>query len=386
MRRIVHWDGDGFFASIEQAADRRLRGLPVAVGGERRGLVLSASSEARRFGIHPGTPMNKARRMCPPLVVIPAHFDLYEQFGEQIVGLCEEKAPLIESVGVGAAWLDLTGTETLNGAPLDFARQLRKTVAGWLRVPLSVGLATNKTVARVAARWRKPHAPVEIAAGQEAAFLAPLPLRWLPGLAGEQIETLQVAGLRRIGEMAGAPLDALEMILGKRALGLQRRAQGVDLAPVGGKKKEGEKSWKDSVEFAEDVWETARLRRALRGMLERVMTQVREEGVEIRRLTLGLRYTDREENERSVTLSEPTSLESEFYGYLPGLLQQTWDRRVRLRALWLKASRVYAPSPQMGLFAESSSEGKEKEQRLAATLDTLRKTFGAKMVQRGTLY
>lgn len=389
MRRIVHWDGDGFFASIEQAADRRLRDRPVVVGGERRGLVLSASGEARRFGIHPGTPMNKARRMCPPLVVIPAHFDLYEQFGEQIVGLCEEKAPLIESVGVGAAWLDLTGTETLNGAPLDFARQLRKTVAGWLRVPLSVGLATNKTVARVAARWRKPHAPVEIAAGGEAAFLAPLPLRWLPGLASEQIETLEVAGLRRIGELAGAPLDALEMILGARALGMQRRAQGVDLAPVGAKKKEGEKSWKDSVEFAEDVWETARLRLALRGMLERVMAQVREEGVEIRRLTLGLRYTDREENERSVTLSEPTSLESEFYGYLPGLLQQTWDRRVRLRALWLKASRVYAPSPQLGLFGVEvgGEQGvkKEKEQRLAATMDRLKKTFGDKLVGRGVV-
>src|SRR4030042_1452983 len=105
MRSVVHWDGDSFFASIEQAADRRLRGRAVAVGGARRGVVISASPEARRFGIRPGLPVRRARRMCGSLVVLPGHFELYERFSSQIIDLCEETTPLVEPVSVGAAYL-----------------------------------------------------------------------------------------------------------------------------------------------------------------------------------------------------------------------------------------------------------------------------------------
>ena len=134
--------------------------------------------------------MQKARRMCPPLTTLPAHFEIYERFGEQILMLCEERTPLVERAGAGAAWLDLTGTETINGPALGYARELRQTVVNWLRVPLSFGLATNKTVAKIAARVRKPHAPYEVMAGAEGAFLAPLSLRWLPGMTGNHADTI----------------------------------------------------------------------------------------------------------------------------------------------------------------------------------------------------
>lgn len=384
MRRVLHWDGDGYFASIEQAADRRLRGRPLAVGGVRRGVVLSASLEAKRFGIRTGMPTMKARRMCPALTVLPAHFDLYDRFGEQIAMLCEERTPLVEDASVGAGWLDLTGTEKLHGRPLEVARELRRVAMEWLRVPLSFALATNKTVARVAARMEKPHAPVEVAAGWEREFLAPLGLACLPGMPGEQIDTLRVAGVRRIGELAQAPLDGLELILGKKALQWQRRAQGVDETPVGGAKKRVEPVWREGVEFAEDVWETERILREARALLDEVMPRVREESLAVRRLTLGLRYTDREENERSVTLEEPTSVEAEFYPKLPGLLRDVWDRRVRLRALWVKVGKVYAPDPQMSLFGQSEGAArKEKEERLAAAMDRLKQAFGKGALRRG---
>lgn len=384
MRSILHWDGDGFYASIEQAADKRLRGRPIAVGGESRGVVLSASLEATRYGIRPGTPMQKARRMCPPLTTLPAHFELYEQFGEQILMLCEERTPLVERAGAGAAWLDLTGTETIHGPALGYARELRQTVVNWLRVPLSFGLATNKTVAKIAARVRKPHAPYEVMAGGEGAFLAPLSLRWLPGITSSHADTLEVAGLKRIGDLAGAPPDATALILGRNALKLQRRAQGIDEAPVGKAKQGSEPQWREAMEFAEDVWETGRILAALRSLLENLMGSVRAEQMEVRKLTLGLRYTDREESERSVTIGEPSSVEADFYGLLPGLLKQAWERRVRLRAIWLKASRAYAPSPQLSLFAVlPTTQKREKEQRLATAMDTLKKTFGATAVRRG---
>ncbi|MDX2270294.1 MAG: DNA polymerase IV [Bryobacter sp.] len=388
LATVVHFDADSFFASIEQAADRRLRHRPLAVAGPRRSVVLSASAEARAYGLRPGLPLARARRICPPLTVLPPHFDLYEQFSDQILCLCEERTPLVEEASAGAAWLDLQGTSTLLGPPLGVAEEIRRITAEWLRVPLSFGLATNKLVARVAARLHKPHAPRTIPPGQEAAFLAPLPLRALPGLSRESVEMLSTAGVKRIGHLAQAPLDGLQLLLGKNALLWQRRAQGLDGSPVGAvharaDARSAEPTWREAVEFAEDAWETAKLHAVLRQLLESLMPRLREEGIAVRRLTLGLRYTDREENEYSLTLAEPTNLEADLYVHLPGLLRSAWHRRVRLRALWLRASRPHTPDPQLSLFAPPPSPRREKEERLAAALDHLKKHFGATKITRG---
>jgi DNA polymerase-4 len=380
MRCVVHWDGDSFFASIEQAADRRLRGRPVAVGGPRRGVVVSASLEARRFGIRPGLSMGRARRFCPSLVSLPGHFELYERFSSQIIDLCEETTPLVEPVAVGAAYLDLTGTRRLlQRDPEEAVRGLRRTVRDWLRVSLSAGIATNKTVARIAARLRKPGAQLTVAPGGEAGFLAPLPVGWLPGVGRETRSTLEVAGLVTMGELAHAPLDALALVLGRDALRLQRRAQGVDEEPVRPKPEE-DRSRRETLEFAEDVGEEPVVQAKLKSMLERLMARIREEGVEVRRLTLALRYTDREEAERSVNLPEPTALDTDFLPCLPDLLRSAWGRRVRLRAVTLRAGRVYRPSSQMELFSEGGQAG---GMPLQATIDRLRRIFGPSAVIRG---
>ncbi len=382
MRTVVHWDGDRFFASIEQAADKRLRWRPIVVGGEKRGVVLSASGEARRLGIRPGWPTTRARRAVPALIVIPAHYEMYEQFFDQILGLCRETTPLVEPSAVGAAWLDLTGAERVNkqDAP-HVIEKIRRTVRDWMRVSLSAGIATNKPVARIAARLRKPGGQVTVAPGTERAFLSPLPLRALPGMERRDLDAMEMAGLHTIGQFAAAPVDALATVLGRNALLLQRRAQGISEEPVG-KKKAAEPGWVEFVEFDEDVWEETFLHGTLRRMLERLMAQVRGGGVEIRRLTLELRYTDREESRRVLDLGEPTALESETFHLLPGLLEGAWTRRVRLRALALKAGRVYRPSPQMDLFTTAPPR-REQDLKLAAVIDRLRRVHGDGIVRRG---
>jgi DNA polymerase-4 len=379
MRCVVHWDGDSFFASIEQAADRRLRGRPVAVGGARRGVVVSASLEARRFGIRPGLAMRRARRMCGSLVVLPGHFELYERFSSQIIDLCEETTPLVEPVAVGAAYLDLTGTRRLlHGDPQSAVAQLRRTVRDWLRVSLSAGLATNKTVARVAARLRKPGAQLVVPPGREAEFLAPLGVGWLPGVGGELRSTLEVAGIATVGDLARAPIDDLALVAGRGALTLQRRAQGVDEEPVRSMPAV-DPNRKETAEFSEDIWEEPRVLEMLKGMIERLMARVRASQIEVRRLTLALRYTDREESERSVNLAEPTALETDLFPHLPELLRSAWGRRVRLRAVTLRVGRVYRPSPQLELFGEGHASGVP----LQLTIDRLRRAFGESAVMRG---
>jgi len=382
MRTVAHWDGDRFFASIEQAADRRLRNRPIVVGGQRRGIILSASAEARRLGIRPGWPTNKARRAAPDLIVLPAHFELYERFFDQILGLCRDTTPLVEPSAVGAAWLDLTGAERLNGldAP-HLMSKIRTIVHQWLRVSISSGIATNKLVARLASRMRKPGGQLLVPPGSERAFLSTLPLRALPGLESPALNALEVAGLRTIGSFASAPLDALSTVLGRSALSLQRRAQGISEEPVG-RKRAAEPGWRESIEFSEDVWEEPLLQATLRRMLERLMAQVRAAGAEIRRLSLDLRYTDREESRRSVDLPEPISLESEAFHLLPSLLESAWTRRVRLRAITLQAGRIYRPTAQMDLFAPQSPQ-REHNLKLAAVIDRLRRQHGAAIVCRG---
>jgi DNA polymerase-4 len=326
-------------------------------------------------------PTGRARRRCPPLIVLPGHFDLYEQFFHDILGLCQEETPLVEPVAVGAAFLDLTGAPALRREGAEGATErLRRTVGEWLRISISAGVGANKTVARIAARIHKPAAQVVVPPGGEAEFLAPLDLEWLPGVGEVSRSTLEVAGIRRIGELARAPLDALALVLGRQALALQRRAQGVDEEPVVPRR-----TWspalREQVEFPEDVWDEARLLVVLREMLERLMARVRSEGAEIRRITLKLRYTDRDESERSLTLAEPAGVESEFRAGLERLLRSAWQRRVRLRAVCLEAGTLYRPSPQMELFAEAQI--REREYRLASAIDRLRANFGAAVVHWG---
>jgi DNA polymerase-4 len=345
-------------------------------------VVLSASPEARRLGIRPGWPTARARRAVPALIVVPAHFDLYERFFDQILGLCRETTPLVEPSNVGAAWLDLTGAERANQrTPVEVVQTLRSTVKEWLRLSLSAGIATNKLVARVAARLRKPGSLVTVAAGGERGFLAPLPVGWLPGIERKALASLEVAGIGTIGQFAGAPVDALSALLGRGALPLQRRAQGVSEEPVG-KKRAAEPGFSEFVEFPEDVWDEPVLLARLRQMLERVMTQVRGAGVEVRRLTLELRYTDREESSRSTDFQEPVSLEADALHLLPWLLENAWTRRVRIRAMTMKATRVYRPTAQMNLFAPESPR-RENNAKLAAAIDALRRKHGEEIVRRG---
>src|SRR6266478_3080579 len=218
-RIIVHLDADAFFASVEQAADPRLRGKPLAVGGEKRGIIASATYEARRFGVFTPMPTVRARKLCPRLIVLPGDFERYEQFSHWMFGYCYDFTPEVEQTSIDEGYFDLTGTRQ---PAADVALKIRKAIGQRLKISVSEGIGTNKLVSAVASKLTKPAAFYEVPTGGEAAFLHPLPNKWLPGIGPTTSVRLNAAGLAEIRHVAMTPLSMLELLLGGEAALIQQ--------------------------------------------------------------------------------------------------------------------------------------------------------------------
>src|SRR5256885_12340878 len=336
-RSIVHPDADAFFAAVEQAADPKLRGKPIAVGGEKRGIIASASYEARRFGIH--TPMRtaRARKFCRKLMVLPGDFERYEQFSNWMFGYCYDFTPDVEQTSIDEGYFDLSGVRK---PPVEIALTIRKAIGQKLKISVSEGIGTNKLVSAVASKLTKPAAFNEVPPGREAAFLHPLPNHWLPGGGPKTSERLNAAGLARICHVAAIPLEMLELLLGSQAATVRQFAHGIDERPLI-PARQPQKSFSQQETFATDLTDEEYIHATLRRMADNLFSKVREEGRSIRTLTVKVRYNDMAEDQVSDSLIEPTGLETDVFGRLHGMLRKAWKRRVSLRLVSLKLSNVY---------------------------------------------
>ena len=232
MNTIAHFDADAFFASVEQAADARLRRRPVAVGGGARGVVCSASYEARVFGIHSAMPTRKALQLCPGLTLVRGQFELYERFSNQLFDMCEDMTPYVERTSIDEGYIDFRGRNGGPEAAIRILRDFDREVCGWLKITVSCGMAARKRVAQIAGKAHKPHGFTIVPEGNEAAFLAPLPLYHLPGLGPVATRRLAQIGLRTVGDLVRAGADILYPILGKQGQGFLELARGEDDEPV----------------------------------------------------------------------------------------------------------------------------------------------------------
>src|SRR6204780_5492311 len=228
-RAIVHLDADAFFASCEQAADTRLRGKPIAVGGEKRGIIASASYEARKFGVYPPMPTVRARKLCPKLIVLRGDYDRYEYFTRWMFSYAYDFTPDVEQTSIDEGYFDLTGARK---APVDIALAIRKAISQSLKISVSEGIGVNKLVSQIASKLNKPAAFFEVSPGQEISFLHPLPNKWLPGIGPKTAVRLNAAGLARIGQIAGPPPDLLHILMGGMARTLREQANGIDERPL----------------------------------------------------------------------------------------------------------------------------------------------------------
>jgi DNA-directed DNA polymerase III PolC len=379
LRVIVHLDADAFFASVEQAADARLRGKPVAVGGERRGIIASASYEARKLGIFTPMPTARARKLCPRLIILPGDFDKYEHFSRWMFSYAQDFTPDVEIASIDEGYFDLTSVPK---PALDVAQTIRTAIRQSLKISVSEGIASSKLVSQIAAKLHKPAAFQAVPPGGEIAFLHPLPNRWLPGIGPQTAQRLDAAGLALVHHIAATPTDLLHLLVGRLAPTLKSYADGIDERPVVPVSAPA-KSYSQQQTFDADITDEEYAEAVLRRMADELMAKVRGDGNSIRTFTVRVRYNDMAEDQRGESLSEPTDLETDLYGRIHVLFRQAWKRRVSLRLVSLKLSNVYKGIWRTELALEARGQRHDAQRRLAAVVDELRRAHGHEVLLRG---
>ncbi len=385
-RVILCLDMDAFFASVERSLRPELEGKPVVVGGhlEGRGVVSSASYEARAYGIHAAMPLAQARRLCPHAVFLPGRFELYHQASQQIRSFLEELSPWVEMASIDEAFVDLTGSERALGDPLQVARNLQERIRQELRLPCSIGLAGNKLVAKVACGRAKPAGLLQVPPGQEAAFLAPLPITVLPGIGPHTAARLAELRLTTCAELAAAPARLLERILGPHALALQRRARGEDRSPVT-PCSQPVRSISRAVTFPHDSRDPAFLRATLCLLAEEAGYALRRKGLGCSCVAVQVRWANFSTQSRQQTLRHPTASDTTLLRVAGDLLDDLLDRnRQRVRLLGIQLSRLAPQGAQLPLLP-SDRFGEQRALQLARCLDHIRSRYGSRSIQRGSV-
>jgi DNA polymerase-4 len=364
---------DAFFASVEQVLDPSLKGKPLIVGGDPsgRGVVCTASYEARAFGVHSAMPLAAAKRLCPDAVFVEGHFDHYQDASETIMSVLEGVSPKIERVSLDEAYVDIAGSLRLFGGGEAIATKLKRDIRERTGLPASVGIAGNKLVAKVASDEAKPDGFLEVPTDGERAFLAPLPVSRLPGVGARTQEMLNELGVRTIGQLAEIPCEALTRIFGQAGYMLQRRARGVDSSPV--EEAPYPKSIGRETTFPEDLFDWEQIESVLYYLMERAMYALREQRMETRCVTLKVRYADFKTVTFAKTLPEPTDLDMVVYAVVRELLPKAKVRRARIRLVGITLSSLVYNQHQLSLF---TNRAHQKWRCALSGVDRLRDRYG----------
>ena len=391
---ILHLDMDAFFASVEQLDDPSLAGKPVIIGGAQRGVVSTASYEARRFGVHSAMPIATARRLCPRGVFLRGRYSRYSELSRRIMATLREFSPAVEPASIDEAYLDAAGLDRLFGPPEALARAVKARVAevtGGLTC--SVGIAPVKFLAKICSEVNKPDGVFILEAEGVDAFLRALEVTRLPGVGRRMAESLRGLGITRVEQLRALPRDVLERRYGKWGAALHDRALGIDPRPVTPEheiKSEGAERT-----FARDVRDRDLLGRALFAHAERVGARLRRHGLAGRTVTLKVKFADFRQITRSRTLAGRTDATATIYETARDLLAaEPLPQPVRL--IGLSVSGFEAPAEQLLLPGTGSlphgkgglpaPEEEARRRRLDRALDTLRERFGTDAVQRGGVH
>lgn len=382
-RVIFHVDLDAFFVAVERVLDPSLIGKPVVVGGApgHRGVVMSASYEARRYGVRSAMPASEARRLCPQAVFVPGKLHEYRKVSARFIDILRSFTPLVEQVSVDEAYLDMAGTELLFGPPEAAARSMKARIASELRVTASIGVAESKLVAKVASDECKPDGLLVVAAGDAIDFLAPLATGKLPGLGPVAERELSVLGIRTLGQLVAHPLGPIARRIGEGpARWLKERARGFDDSPVVPQR--DAKSISAETTFGADSGDRDFLRATLLELAERVGARLRKAGKHARSITLKLRYHDFATMTRQKTLPRPIEGDDSIFRAATELMDAALrTRRAKVRLLGVGVDELTDPAPQLSMLEAPADD----DAKLSGAVDRIRERFGRDSIKRAAV-
>jgi DNA polymerase-4 len=375
-RTILHVDLDAFFCSVEELYASDLRGTPFVVAGDPqgRGVVASASYAARPFGVRSAMPTSRALRLCPGLRVVRPRHALYGRISERIMTRLRDAAPLVEQISIDEAFLDVSDDPRPGAA---VAENLRLTIRESFSLPSSWGVAANKLVAKIATEVGKPEGLIVVPPGEEASFLAPLPVQMLWGVGPKARERLEALGVRTIGDLAAQAPAWLETEFGPSGTELAARARGEDTRPVEPSREP--RSVSSETTFARDIADGQALRRTLQELSESVGTRLRQAGLAGTTIRLKLRWPDFTTITRQAGLTQPTDQDGEIYQAVAGLFEKVWRSGRPVRLIGVGVAGLGPKLRQLSLFDRAW----QADDRLLAAIDSIRTRYGAEAVRKG---
>ena len=380
---ILHCDMDAFYASVEERERPELVGKPVIVGGspEKRGVVSAANYVARRYGVHSAMPAVTARRLCPQGIFLPPRIDYYAEVSRQIREIFQRFTPLVESLSLDEAFLDATGSENLFGPAVAIGRKIKQAVREETRLVVSVGVAPNKFLAKIASDLKKPDGFVVVEPGQVQEFLDPLPVERLWGVGRQGTKVFQQLGIRTIGQLRRWPLEALKDRFGSGGEHLWQLAHGIDDRPVVPEREA--KSISHETTFELDIDDLEVLRAWLLELTEQVGWRLRRHGLRGRTVQLKVRFADFSTITRSQTLPDPSNITEELWQAADAILcRRLPTGHLPVRLLGMGVSGIDTSPLTQGLLFDQDERRRQAD--LDAAIDRAKGRFGTSALRRAS--
>ena len=383
-RVIMHLDMNSFFASVEQAANPELKGIPLAVAGnpkERRGILVTCSYEARAFGVYTTMTVGEAKRLCPKLTIVPPRHELYRQMSDSVFDILRSYTEWVEPVSIDEAYIDTTDIGGLTRA-YDLAREIQLRILAELDLPCSIGIAPNKFLAKTASDMKKPMGITILRKREVPKMLWPLPVIDMHGIGKRTEEKLHSADIKTMGDLATAEKITLEALLGKNGLRLKQRANGIDTRPVDPESADERKSIGSSTTLPVDLTELEDCVPIFERLAKKVAARLETKLLAGMTISIQIRYADWQNTTRSRTLQQAVYLEKDITDVALQLFQQHWNHEP-IRLLGITAANVIERSEMVKQLTFDNFEQQEKEYEMDQLMSSLTQRFGDGIIKKG---
>ena len=353
MAVIAHMDIDQFYVSVEQAKDKSLKGKPVVVGGSPtgRGVVASASYEARKYGIHSAMPMFRAFKLCPHLIRISGRFGEYSQYSNSVFSILKEYSPHVERTSIDEGYVDLTDSAERNGNDaLNVAEEIKLRISKDLKLSVSIGIGTNRMMAKIASNYAKPEGILEILPGKEAGFLRPMDVCVIPGVGPKTRERLKNLGVRSIAELRGLSERELRSRFGIHGEGLYKKARGIASDKL--LLEHTRKSISKERTFSVDVQKQERLAETASKMCDDICRQMKEKGLTARSVGIKMRFENFETITRTKTLVRSSNETLIIQNLTEQMIYSNFKRGRSVRLIGVKLFNFEPENMQIDLFSQ----------------------------------